>query len=188
MNEDQLGDGFERFEYADPSRGDAFEFGKSPDVDQLPHLIDACHVRQVPLVVLDDHGNTEDVVALLVEVFLEVFHALDVRLHPVDLGVGNENDAVDALENELPARVVEDLPRHGVEVESRLESSDFTEAQGKEVEEERPFGFRREGDHPSLGVGVGVGVDELQVGCFSAQTGPVVDDLAIDFSTGNVDK
>ena len=81
---------------------------------------------QVALVVLDDVGELVELVTLLGEVLAQVFEAFDVGFHPLHLGVGHEAHAIDALEDQLSAGVVEDLAGHRVEVEAGLEAADFT--------------------------------------------------------------
>ena len=100
----------------------------------------------------------------------------------------DEHHAVDALQDQLAAGVVEHLAGHGVEVEARLEAADLAERQRQEVEEQRALGLGRERDHLALRLGVGLVVDVLQVGRLPAQAGPVVDDLAVDLARRVVDE
>ena len=73
--------------------------------------------RQVLLVVLNDERHRARIDALLGEVGVQVLKALDVLLELARLAVGDEHDAVGALEHELARRLVVDLPRHRVELE-----------------------------------------------------------------------
>jgi hypothetical protein len=57
----------------------------------------------------------------------------------------HEDDAVDALEDELAAGVVEHLTGHRVEVEAGLEASDLAEREREEVEEQRAVRARWRG-------------------------------------------
>jgi hypothetical protein len=100
----------------------------------------------------------------------------------------DEHHAVDALQDQLAAGVVEDLARHRVQVEAGLEAADLAERQRQEVEEQRALGLRGEGDHLPFRLGVGLVVDVLQVGRLPAQTRPVVDDLAVDLARRVVDE
>ena len=84
--------------------------------------------------------------------------------------------------------VVEDLPGHRVEVEARLEAADLAERQRQEVEEERSLGLRREADHLPLVLGVRALVDVLEVRRLPAETGPVIDQLAVDLAGHVVDE
>ena len=54
---------------------------------------------------------------LLGEVRVQVLEALDVLVELAGLAVGDEHDAVGALQHELARRLVVDLPGHGVELE-----------------------------------------------------------------------
>src|SRR5438445_332974 len=108
-------------------------------------------------------------------------------LHALDLAVADEHDSVHAFEDQLAARVVIHLARHGVEVKPRLEPADRAEIDGEEVEEQRALGFGGERDHLAPGVGGDLAVDVLQVGRLAAQAGTVVDELAVDLAGRVVD-
>src|SRR5262245_63369147 len=112
------------------------EVGRPVRIQQALHLVDRRRVREIALVVLHDARELVEVVALLGEVDAQVVEALDVGLHALDLAVGDEDDAVHALQDQLPARVVEDLTRDRVEVEAGLEAADLAERERKEVEKE----------------------------------------------------
>src|SRR5262249_25893527 len=96
--------------------------------------------------------------------------------------------AVGAPQDQLAARVVEDLAGHRVEVEADLVPLDLAERDRKKIEEQRPLGLRREGDHLALRVGVGPLEDVVQVGGLPAQAGAVVDDLAVDLARQMIDE
>jgi hypothetical protein len=70
-------------------------------------------------------------------------------------------------------------------MESYLEPFDISERQGKEIEEERPFGFCCKGDEFSLLIRVRPFVDKLEIGGLAAETRPIIDDLYIYF-TGRI--
>ena len=58
-----------------------------------------------------------------------------------------------------------------------LEPTNLTQVDGEEVEEERAFGLRCEGDHLSLGIGIHSRGYVLQVRRLATETGAIVDDL-----------
>ena len=130
----------------------------------------------------------EQVEPVVPEVGLEVADRLDVGLHTLGLAVGDEDHAVDPLEDQLAAGVVEDLARHGVEVEAGGEAADRAEVEREEVEEQGAVGLGGQRDHLALRVGRGLVVDVLQVRRLAAQAGPVIDDLAVDLLAGVVDE
>src|SRR5512146_833650 len=98
-------------------------------------------VGQIPLVVLDDEGELGQVVPVLAHIVVQVLHRLDVRLHALDLAVGDEHDAVHALQDQLAAGVVVHLPGHGVEMEARLEAADRPQVHREEIEEQGALGL-----------------------------------------------
>src|SRR5205823_194068 len=113
---------------------------------------------------------------------------LDVRLHALHLAVGDEDDAIHALEDELAGGVVEHLAGHGVEMEAGLESPDLSQRQGKEVEEEGAVRLGGEADELALRLRIGLVVDVLEIGGLPAKTRAVIDDLAVDLSGRVVDE
>src|SRR5436309_630393 len=119
---------------------------RPPGIQRGLEVLDRGGVREVALVVLDDEGDPGQVVAVLRHVVVQVLHRLDVRFHALDLAVGHEDEAVHALEDELAARVVVHLSRHGVEMKPRLEAANRAEVHGQEVEEQRALGLGGEGE------------------------------------------
>src|SRR5262249_54742022 len=186
--EDLLGDGLQGVEDADARRRHGFERRLALVVERPVHLVDRDRVAQVALVELQGVGDRRQVEAVLLEVLLEVADRLDVGLHALVLAVGDEDDAVDPLQDQLPAGVVEDLAGDGVEVEAGGEAADGAEVERQEVEEERAVGLGRQRDHLALRLRGGLVVDVLQVGRLAAQPRAVVDDLAVDLLAGVVDE
>src|SRR5512138_114419 len=188
LGQDELGDGLQRLEDADAGGRDRLVLGDVPRVEQPAELLDRGDVRQVALVVLDHVRDLVEVVALLGEVHSQVLDRLDVGLHALDLRVGHEDDTVHALQDQLPAGVVEHLAGDRVEVEAGLEPPDLAEREGQEVAEERALGLGRQGDHLPLRVRVRLRVDVLQVRRLPAEAGAVIDDLAVDLARAVVDE
>ena len=124
--------------------------------------------RHVALVVLDDDRQVIERVALLGEVAAQVLHRLEVRFHTRELRIGHEHHAVDALQDQLAAGVVEDLARHRVQVEAGLEAADLTERERKEIEKQSALGLGRKRDHLAARGRVGLAVDVLKVGGLAA--------------------
>src|SRR5262249_53292015 len=118
---------------------------------------------------------------------VEVLHGLDVRVHPVDLAVGDEHDTVHTLEDQLAGCVVVDLAGDGVQMELYFESADRPEIDGQKIEEQSPFSLSRQRNHLSPGAGRHLVVYVLEVGRLPAQPGPVVDQLAVDLPGRVVD-
>src|SRR5690606_26382503 len=184
----ELADGLERFEHAHAGTRVRLEIRHARRVQERTQLLDGNDVRQVALVVLDDVRNLVERIALLGEVGAEVVEAFLIGFEALDLRVGHEDHAVDTLEDELAARVVEHLTRHRVQVEPGLEAADLTERERQEVEEERPLGLGGKAYHLAFGFGIRALVDVLQVRGFSAETRSVIDDLAVDLPGHVVDE
>ena len=109
----------QRLEHAGPVQRVGGELGHAAEVERVRQLGDVEDqlARQILLVVLHDERHGARVDALLGEVGVQVLEALDVLVELARLAVGDEHDAVGALEHELARRLVVDLPRHGVELE-----------------------------------------------------------------------
>src|SRR5439155_26824657 len=89
---------------------------------------------------------------------------------------------------ERSARVVEDLPRNGVEVEPGTEPPELSQLERQEIEEERPVDLGRERNHLAPRFLRNARVNVLKVGCLAAKAGAVIDDLAVDFARRVVDQ
>src|SRR2546422_714626 len=73
-------------------------------------------------------------------------------------------------------------------MEARFESAHGAQVQRKKIEEQRPVGFGRQGNHLPFVVLHGVVVDPLEIGGFSTQTWTVVHELAVNFAGRKIDK
>src|SRR6266705_1622760 len=80
-------------------------------IERRLEVLDRRRVGQIALVVLDDERDLRQVVPVFGHVVVEVLHGFDVGFHALHLAVGDEYDAVHALEDELAARVVIHLAR-----------------------------------------------------------------------------
>jgi hypothetical protein len=67
-------------------------------------------------------------------------------------------------------------------VKAGLEAPDLPQREREKVEEERAVGLGAEADRLARGVGIGLVVDVLEVGRLPAQTGSVIDDLAVNLA------
>src|SRR5262249_35477871 len=146
-----FGDGLERVKDALAAAGDRLEDWFVLAKQLSLEVVGRYRVRKVALVQLQDVGKLHQVVAMLDEVALQVEKGFDVGVHALALGIGYENDSVNALQYELAAGVVENLAGYGVEVKSGLESANGTEVQRQEVKEKSAVGFRRKADQLALG-------------------------------------
>ena len=98
-----------------PSGSNGLEVRHAAGIQRRLHFLHRYDIRQVPLVVLNDIGNLVEIISLLREIDAQIFDALDIRLHALDLRVRNKHNAVHAFQDQLPACVVEHLAGNGVE-------------------------------------------------------------------------
>src|SRR3954454_3481379 len=188
FGENQLGDGFQRVENAGAVHRHGFERRLAFEVELAIQLVGGDRRRQVALVELQRVRNRLQLVALLLEVLLQVLQRLDVRFHARLLRVSDKDHAVDAFQDQLARGVVEDLARNGVEMEARFETANRAEVEREEVEEERAIRFRRERDQLAFRLRVRLVIDPLQVRGLAAETGTVIHDLAVDLARRVVDE
>src|SRR6266542_5686544 len=100
-----------------------------------------CRTGKITLIVLDHERQPRQVVPVLGHVVVEILHRLEVRFHALELRIGDEHDAVDVLEDELPAGVVVHLPRNGIKVKARIESANRAVIDGEKIEEQSALGL-----------------------------------------------
>src|SRR4051812_40508004 len=73
-------------------------------------------------------------------------------------------------------------------MEAGFEAANGPEIEWKEIEEEGTVSFGGKRDHLALLLLVGLIEDILQIGRLAAETGAIVDDLAIDLASREVDE
>src|SRR5208283_2067753 len=140
-------------------------------------------IGQVPFIVLKDVGDVRQTQFEGLEVLLEVGKAFDVFGHFLVLGVGDKDDAIDAPQDELASRVVDDLAGDRIELEFGFEAFDGHRFDGQEVEKQGAVGTGGQGDEFALvtGGGLDVIVDLDQVSSLSAHGGAIIDDFDLKF-------
>ena len=114
---------------------------------------------------------------ILDQVLLEIGERLDIVRHLFPVGIDHENDAIDALEHQLPRRVVDRLAGNGVELETGGEAGQRLGVERKKVEEERAVGIGGQRDQFAL---LGVGdllVQRDQIGGLAAQGRALINNL-----------
>ena len=94
---------------------------------------------------------------------------------------------VHAAQNELPRRVVDDLARHGVELEFGDEAFDHHRVERQEIEEQRAVRRGSEGDEVSAILRINPLMDVSQVRRLPAKRGTVVDDFKLNLATRVID-
>src|SRR3954465_12644344 len=127
LDQDLLRDGLQGIEDADARRRHRLEGRLTLVIQRAVHLFDRYHAREIPLVELQSIGDRRQIEPVLLQILFQVADRLDVRLHPLLLAVGHEDHAVDPLEDQLAAGVVEHLAGDGVEVETGGEAADAPE-------------------------------------------------------------
>jgi hypothetical protein len=188
FGEDKLGYFFECFEYADSLNSHSFEDGLAFFLELLGEVGNGHGVGKIPLVELENVGDGIEIQVVLFQVFLKVFHCFEIRIQPLFLGVGYENDPIGTFEDELAAGLIEDLSRNGIKVKARFEAAHGSQIQRKKIEEERAVGLRGQRHHFALLVLPSVVVNPLEVRGFSAQTWTVVDEFAVNFARRKINE
>jgi len=92
--------------------GDGFEGRFIADTQLFLHFLNRNRVGRVSLVQLNHIRDVSQVIALELQILLQLVETLDVGVHPIAPRVGDEDDAVDSLENELSGSPIKILPRN----------------------------------------------------------------------------
>jgi hypothetical protein len=137
-------------------------------------------LREVTLVVLEDEGHLLRHQPVREQVDLHVLEGRDVLLQHRFLAVGHEDDRVRAREHDPAGRVVLNLAGDGVDLHLEVVAGHGAQAEGQEVEEQRPVLGGVERDEAVAALGVGQAVDLLEVGRLAGLSGSVVDHLGFD--------
>ena len=169
-------------------KGDRLDDGLVALPKLLLERIERHGVGQVALIELQHVRDLLEIVAVLAKILLQVLQRLDIGVHAFFLGVRHENDTVYATQDQLAAGIVEDLAGYRVKVDASLEAANTAEIEGQEVEEKGAFRLRGQRDHLALLLLAGLLINKLQIGRLAAETGAVIDDLAINFPGREVDE
>ena len=183
-----FGDFLQGIEYTLSLKSDSLDDRLVLSTKLFRESIDRQDVRQIALIKLQDVGNFIKVVTVFLEVGHQILERLDVGVHALFLGVGNEHDAVYATQNQFATGIVENLPGNGVQVYASFEATHRAQVEGQEIEKQCALGFRGQRDHLAFLLFGGLLIDELQVGGFAAKSSAVIHDLAVNFARGKIDK
>ena len=181
-----FGNGREGLEHALAGHGDRLVKGDHARVQCGIQFFDGQHIGQVALVVLKHHGKIRQIDAHIGKIVPQIGEAFEVRIEHGTLRVSNKDDAVSALQHQFARGVIEHLTRHRVEMEPHLVVLDRTKLNRKEVEEERPVGFRGKRDELAALRRRDAVIDHVDVRGLAAEARPVIHDLCVDFSDGVV--
>src|SRR5229473_4281231 len=135
LGEDQLGDFAQRLEHALAGYGDGFRDRFAFDLQLFCKLCHGKNSWEVALVELQHVGDGFEVELVFLQVLAQVVQSFQVRVQPLFLRIRHENNAIGAFQDQLAAGFVKDLSRHGVKMNSRLESAHSAEIDGKKIEE-----------------------------------------------------
>jgi hypothetical protein len=151
-----------------------------PGVEAAVESLRLQHLRQVPLVVLEDEGHLRGIEVVGEEVLRHLPVALEVLLPAIERGVGHEDERVGALEDEPARGRVHGLPGDGEDLKAEVEAAEAGGLQGQEVEEDRPVLGRGDRDELTPVALRRRRVEHLEVGGLPPDRRPVVDDLDLD--------
>ncbi len=122
------------------------------------------------------------------QILFEVIQGFEVGIHALFLRVGYKDHSIDSLENQLAGRFIKNLSGNGVEMKASLEAADRPQLQGHEIKEQRSIGFGCETNQLTPGLRGGRIVDVLKIRGLAAESGAVIDDLAVDLTGRVVDQ
>ena len=172
----------ERLEHSFAARGDRAEVRAAARVQPAVERLELHHVRQVALVVLQDHRDRGRVELLRQQVPLELAEALLVLVPAVGRRVGDEHDAVRAAQDDAARGRVDRLAGHRRELEAQVVAHEARRLERQEVAEDRAVLLRVHRHELAAAATPRAVVEHLQVGGFSADRRAVVGDLDSDRS------
>ena len=167
----------ERLEHAATRRRHGADRRCAVTVQLALEIFDRGDAADVALVVLHHMRHAGEVTLLLAQVVEQVLETLEVRVHPRDLRIGDEHDAVGPRQHQLARRVVIDLARDGEELQAHAHAPRLRHAQRQEVEVERAIDRGREAHHLAAMLGTSRIVDVLERRRLSSEAGAIEDDL-----------
>ena len=178
-----LGDCIERGKNIVPSLGAGFETETSGRtvVQKKLQIRDRGRVRQVAFVVLEDQGNLIKGQSIISQVFSQSLQSGKVFRHAFRGRVRNIDDAVHALEDQLPGGIIADLTGNGVEHEAGGIPIDDHRVDGQKIEKQSAVGGGGQGHQIPALVTFNAAVDVTQVRRLSTHRCAAVHDLERDF-------
>ena len=177
MGQGKLRDAAQGFKDAGAVLGNGLETGKALRVEFGIQHVHRHDVLQIALVPLEHHGDIPQGQPQFLEVVTEVLEAFLVGVEHRDLAVRHEHDAIHPLQHQLPGGVVEDLPRHGVQLELGLEATHQPHVDGEQIKEEGPVRFSIQGYHFTPGLLGSPGVNGIKVCGFATKTWTIINDF-----------
>jgi hypothetical protein len=148
-----------RFEALDPTL---------PVVQQVFKVVGRRHVGEVALVELQHDRHFFEKKLLLLQVFLQVPEAGHVFFHFVPLGICDKDHTVNASQDKLSRRVIDDLAGHRVQLEFRPETLKRQGGQRQEIKKQSAVRGGGERDKIASVRRRNPGMDIDQVGRFPA--------------------
>src|SRR6185503_7499147 len=112
----------------------------------------------------------------------------NIGVHTLFLRICHKDHSIHAAQDQFSTGIVKNLAGNGIKMESGAEAADSPQIERQKVKEERPVRLRGQGDHLALLFVDRLIENMLQVRRLTAQTSAVVDDLAVNFSCGKVNK
>src|SRR5690554_3478512 len=143
---------------------------------------------QIAFIILNKQRNLIDIVAVLVQILLEIFQGDNIYLLAGTLAIGDEYNAIVALHDKLSAGAMKELTGHRIKMQTGFKTPDGRQTQGQEVKEERALLLGFQVDEFAARVRIGTRKDEFNIRRFSAETRTVIDDLEDDLSLSPIDE
>ena len=170
----------ERLEHARAGLGRGGERRSLALVEVALHHGDRRRLWEVALVVLEDERDVRDVDPMSDELAGHLAERLQILFLAVQRRVGDEDDAVDSLEDGLAGRSVHRLTSDAQDLQPEVVAAEADRLERQHVEENRALlgGVHR--NHHAAPLASGVLVQLVQVGRLAADGRPVVDDLGRD--------
>src|SRR5262249_8485209 len=135
-----------------------------------------------------NEGKVSQVLLHGAHVALQLDQTLKVLFQFLRGGIHDEDNAVSTVEDSDACALIEHLTWDRIEVEANIEAMDRAQVKREEVEEQRTLALGGDGEQITVRLLWGMIVYVLQVGGLAAVPGAIIDNLAVNLTTGNVNK
>src|SRR3984957_20392468 len=146
------------------------------------------HFWQIALVQLQHVRNRIEIQIVIFEMLPQVVECFEVCVQPLLLRICHEHHSIRALQNQSPARLIEHLPRNGIQMKTSAKSAHGSQVERKKIEEKSAIRLSRQRHHLSLLIRSRVLIDPLEIRGLPAEAGTIVDKLAVNFARGKINK
>src|SRR5665213_1080469 len=188
LGEGQRGNFAQRLKHALTGDRHTLHYGLALHLKLLGELFNRKDAGNIAFIELQDIRNGLEIEFVFLQVFAEVLQSFQVCVQALFLRIRHEDDSVGALQDQLAAGFIKNLTGNCIKMNSSFKAAHRAQVNRQKIEKQGAVRFRRKRNHLPFLRGTRMVIDPLKVGCLTAQTWTVVDQLAINFASRKIDK